>query len=208
MHFNAQYCALKRISFATVGQTLPFFFTGAALAYFHLGNMKGQQFMEAPEWGRPRQGQVNDQMGDVTDAQSLEVSVWPRIVAVWTAFPVVQVNGVLLHSLPSIGFNSQSGGRQSWWQGFVLLLQMWRHALQYATTTSFLPKRRLSNQLTLWNLRSRETSSKTLANCKGAYSPSWLLMTHWNVVSKLPIPESRDLDLGKNVVCRPISLFF
>jgi hypothetical protein len=37
------------INSALVGQTLPFFFTGAALAYFHLGNLKGQQFMEAPE---------------------------------------------------------------------------------------------------------------------------------------------------------------
>jgi hypothetical protein len=34
----------------------------------------------------------------------------------WTPPAVVQV---LLHSLASIGFNSQSGGRQSWWQGFV-----------------------------------------------------------------------------------------
>jgi hypothetical protein len=32
-----------------VGQILPFFFTGAALAYFHLGNIKRQQFVEATE---------------------------------------------------------------------------------------------------------------------------------------------------------------
>jgi hypothetical protein len=37
------------INSALVGQTLPSFVTGAALAYFHLGNIKGQQFMEAPE---------------------------------------------------------------------------------------------------------------------------------------------------------------
>jgi hypothetical protein len=27
--------------------------------------------MEAPEWGRPRQGQVNDQMDDVTETRKV-----------------------------------------------------------------------------------------------------------------------------------------
>ena len=67
----AQYPALKMINSTLVGQTLPFFFTGTALAYFHLGNIKGRQFVEAPEWGRPRQGQVNDQMGDVTETRKV-----------------------------------------------------------------------------------------------------------------------------------------
>jgi len=49
---------------------------------------------------------------------------------------------------------------------------------------------------------------KFLRTVREPISPAWLLMTHRNVFSKLPIPESRDLDLGKNVVCRPISLFF
>ena len=68
---GSAYRALEMINSSLVGQTLPFFFTGAALAYFHLGNIKGQKFMEAPEWGRPRQGQVNYQMGDVTETRKV-----------------------------------------------------------------------------------------------------------------------------------------
>jgi hypothetical protein len=83
VHWSAQYHVLKMINSTLVGQTLPFFFTGTALAYFHLGNIKGRQFMEGPEWGRPHQGQVNDQMGDVTETRKVYK---PRSSHGWLAF--------------------------------------------------------------------------------------------------------------------------
>jgi hypothetical protein len=137
------------------------------------------------------------------EAQRLEVSVWPRVVGFWTAPSIVQVNGVLLHGLSSIGFSSQSGRRQSWWQGFICYFRCGELIGTYITVDHIhiLPPQILSTHLTLWNIRSRETSSKTL---REPVAPAWRLMTHRNVFSKRRIPESRDLDLRKNVVCGPI----